>query len=248
MNKDKVLEVESVSMQYNLPSEKVDNIKELFIKLVKRQLRYNKFWVLKDINISLNKGESLGLIGCNGAGKSTLLKLIAGVMEPTTGTIQTNGTIAPLINLGAGFDMMATGKENVFLNGAMLGFNRKQMEEKYNRIVEFAELGEYMNVPVKNYSSGMLARLGFSIAIDVDPDILIVDEVLSVGDMNFQKKCFAKLEELKNNGTTYILVSHNMNDVKKFCDKVAWLKNGEIYRFGESSEVCSEYIKEMNKL
>ena len=197
ISKNKVLEIDSVSMQYNLPSEKVDNIKELFIKLIKGKIRYNKFWVLKDINISLNKGESLGLIGCNGAGKSTLLKLIAGVMEPSKGTIQTNGTIAPLINLGAGFDMMATGKENVFLNGAILGFNKKQMEEKYQRIVDFAELGEYMNVPVKNYSSGMLARLGFAIAIDVDPDILIVDEVLSVGDMNFQKKCFAKLEELK---------------------------------------------------
>lgn len=247
IHEDNVLEVKNVSMLYHLPSEKIDNLKEFFIKLIKCKLRYKEFWVLKDINITLKKGESLGLIGENGAGKSTLLKLIAGIMEPTKGEILTDGVIAPLINLGAGFDMNSTGEENVYLNGAILGFSKAEMKKKYKGIVEFAELGEHMKVPVKNYSSGMLARLGFSIAIDVNPDILIVDEILSVGDINFQKKCFAKLEELKKNGTTYILVSHSMPNVQKFCDKVAWIKNGKVYRFGESKEVCTEYLKEMEE-
>ena len=244
---DNVLEVRDVSMLYHLPSEKIDNLKEFFIKLIKRKLRYKDFWVLKDINITLKKGESLGLIGENGAGKSTLLKLIAGVMEPTKGEILTKGVIAPLINLGAGFDVNSTGEENVYFNGAVLGYSRAEMKKKYKDIVEFSELGQYMNVPVKNYSSGMLARLGFSIAIDVDPDILIVDEILGVGDINFQKKCYAKLEEIKQRGTTYIIVSHNMNNIEKFCDKVAWIKNGKIFKFGASREICKEYLQEMEE-
>lgn len=237
--------IKDVSMMYNLPTEKIDNLKEYIIKFLKGKLRYKEYWVLKDISFTVNRGESLGLIGENGAGKSTLLKLIAGVLQPTQGTIKRNGTIAPLLNLGAGFDMQATGKENIFLNGAILGYSQKEMKEKYQRIVEFAELEDYMNVPLKNYSSGMVARLGFSIAVDVNPDILLVDEVLAVGDINFTQKCHEKIKELKKNGTTYIIVSHNMNQIKELCQKVVWIKDEHIHMYGDSETVCNAYLEDM---
>lgn len=239
-----LIDLQDVSLRFNLPSEKIDNIKEYVIKFLKGQLRYNEFWVLNHINLQVKKGESLALIGRNGCGKSTLLKLIAGIYEPTKGSLEVNGTIAPLINLGAGFDLEATAEENVYLNGAILGYSKKQMKEKYNRIVEFSELKNFMQTPLKNFSSGMLARLGFSIAVDVRPDLLIVDEILAVGDENFQKKCYAKIEQLLAEGTTMIFVSHDMATVKKLCKNALWIKDNHAYMYGSSKEVGDAYKKE----
>ena len=239
-----LIDVQNVSLRFNLPSEKIDNIKEFVIKFLKGQLKYNAFWVLNDINLQVKKGESLALIGRNGCGKSTLLKLIAGIYEPTKGSLEVNGTIAPLINLGAGFDMEATAEENVYLNGAILGYSKKQMKEKYERIVEFSELKNFMQTPLKNFSSGMLARLGFSIAVDVKPDLLIVDEILAVGDANFQKKCYERIEQLLAEGTTMIFVSHDMPIVKKLCQKALWIKDNHAYMYGTAKEVGDAYKKE----
>jgi ABC-2 type transport system ATP-binding protein len=237
-----LIDIQNVSMVYRLASEKIDNLKEYAIKFLKRKLKYRNFHALKNVSITVRQGESLGLIGRNGAGKSTLLKVIAGIIEPTTGKVTMRGTIAPLINLGAGFDMNATAKENVFLNGAILGYSRKEMKEKYARIVEFAELSEFMNVPLKNFSSGMLTRLGFSIAVDVNPDILLVDEVLAVGDAPFRKKCFQRIHELKEAGTTYIIVSHDIGQIRDLCKNAVWLKDGSIQMLGEVNAVCNAYL------
>jgi len=236
-----LIDLKNVTMVFRLPTEKVDNIKEYFIKLITRRLKYREFRALEDITLQVRQGESLGLIGRNGAGKSTLLKVIAGVLHPTKGKVSVEGSIAPLINLGAGFDQEATGQENVYLNGAILGFSHKEMHQKYNRIVEFAELENFMNVPIKNYSSGMLARLGFAIAVDVDPDILLVDEVLSVGDAPFKKKCQERIEKMRQSGTTYIFVSHSTDQVRKLCTHTIWLKHGKIFMYGPSAEVCKAY-------
>ena len=246
-NNDILIDLKNVTMAFRLPTQKVDNIKEYFIKLVTRKLKYREFCALEDITLQVKRGESLGLIGRNGAGKSTLLKIIAGVLHPTKGKVSVNGTIAPLINLGAGFDHEATGQENVYLNGAILGFSHKEMHQKYNRIVEFAELQDFMNMPIKNYSSGMLARLGFAIAVDVNPDILLVDEVLSVGDAPFRKKCQDRIEEMRKGGTTYIFVSHSSDQVKKLCTHTVWLKHGKIFMYGPSAEVCKAYEEDCIK-
>ncbi|MBO7219310.1 MAG: ABC transporter ATP-binding protein [Clostridia bacterium] len=239
-----LIELNNVSLKFNLPNEKIDNIKEYIIKFLKGKLKYNEFWVLNDINLKVKRGESLALIGRNGCGKSTLLKLIAGIFEPTKGTVQVNGSIAPLINLGAGFDMEATAEENIYLNGAILGYSKKDMKEKYNRIVEFSELRNFMQTPLKNFSSGMLARLGFSIAVDVKPDLLIVDEILAVGDTNFQKKCYDRIRELLAEGTTMIFVSHNIKTVQELCQNALWIKNNRTHMFGSSKDVCMAYKKE----
>ncbi|MDD4120534.1 MAG: ABC transporter ATP-binding protein [Clostridia bacterium] len=235
-------------MLFRLPAEKIDNLKEYFIKFLKRKIKYKDFWVLKNINLQVRRGESLALIGRNGAGKSTLLRLIAGIMEPAKGEITTKGVMAPLLKLGAGFDSNATGKENIFLNGAILGFSKKEMAKKYNSIVEFSELGDFMNVPIKNYSSGMMARLGFSIAVDVKPDILIVDEILAVGDAPFQKKCRTRIKQLQDSGTTFIVVSHSMETLKSLCQKAIWLKDGKIELSGSVAEVSSSYLKYCNEV
>ncbi len=242
-SKRNIIEIEDLSLRYNKPSEKVGTLKEFFIRLIKGRLKYNEFWVLNDINLKVKKNESLALIGTNGSGKTTLLKIIAGILEPTKGKIKISGSIAPLINLGAGFDMEATAKENVFLNGAILGFSKKQMKEKYEGIVKFAELEGFMNTPLKNFSSGMLSRLGFAIAVDVKPDILLVDEVLSVGDENFRQKCQAKIEELLKSGTTLIYVSHNMDEVKRLCKKALWIKDHRAHLYGDSSDVVDKYME-----
>ncbi len=242
-----LVEVKDVSMRFRLPTEKIDNVKEFFIKLVQRKLKYEDFWVLKNISFEIHRGESVGILGRNGAGKSTLLKLISGIVEPTNGSIRVRGNIVPLLKLGAGFDMNATGKENVFLNGAMLGFSKKEMQARYDSIVEFAELGRFMNVPLKNYSSGMLTRLGFAIAVDVKPDLLIIDEILAVGDAPFQKKCAAKIEELQKGGTTFLLVSHNAAQVKKLCKSALWIKNGEIVMYDDAEKVSDAYAADCNK-
>lgn len=243
-----IIDVKDVSMLFRLPGEKIDNLKEYFIKLLKGNIKYKEFWVLNNINLQVKSGESLALIGRNGAGKSTLLRLIAGIMEPTKGTISTKGVMAPLLRLGAGFDSNATGKENIYLNGAILGFSKKEMTKKYESIVEFSELGDFMNVPIKNYSSGMMARLGFSIAVDVKPDILIVDEILAVGDAPFQKKCQIRIKELQKSGTTFIVVSHSIQTVKNLCQKAVWLKNGKMEMYGNINEISAAYIEYCNEV
>ncbi len=240
-DEDILIDVHNVSMKYRMPTEKIDNIKEYCIKLVKGQLRYKTFEALKDVNLQVRRGESLALIGRNGAGKSTLLRIIAGIIEPTDGYVRTRGNMVPLLKLGAGFDYNATGKENVFLNGAMLGFSHKEMQKKYDSIVEFAELGDFMNVPIKNYSSGMLSRLGFAIAVDVNPDVLLIDEILSVGDAIFQKKCAQKIDELRAGGTTFIVVSHSMAQINKLCQKAVYLKDGTIVDSGTTLEITRKY-------
>ncbi|MBO4554399.1 MAG: ABC transporter ATP-binding protein [Clostridia bacterium] len=243
-----LVDVHDVSIRFRMPTEKIDNLKEYAIKFLKRQIKYEDFWAVKNVSLQVRRGESLALIGRNGAGKSTLLRMIAGIMEPTNGYIETKGNMVPLLKLGAGFDMDATGKENIFLNGAMLGFSRKEMMKKYDSIVEFSELQKFMNVPLKNYSQGMLSRLGFSIAVDVHPDVLLVDEILGVGDIPFQRKCANKIKELKDEGATFIVVSHSMQAIKNLCNKAIWLKEGSAVMRGSTDEVVAAYLKECNTL
>ena len=239
---DKVMvKVEHVSMKFNLSSEKFDSFKEYVIKSLKNQVSFEEFWALRDVSFEVMKGDALGLIGLNGSGKSTMLKTIAGVLKPTEGSVRVNGSVAPLIELGAGFDMDLTARENVFLNGALLGHSRKEMESFYDDIVSFSELENFINVPVKNFSSGMVSRLAFSIATIGVPDILIVDEVLSVGDFRFQEKCERRIQAMADQGTTILFVSHSIAQVKKICDKIAWLESGQLKRFGSAEEICKEY-------
>lgn len=241
MGNNAIITVEHVSMKFNLASEKFDNIKEYFIKTMKKQVSYDEFWALKDVSFEVERGDSVGLIGLNGSGKSTMLKTIAGVLKPTKGTVTVRGTIAPLIELGAGFDMDLTARENVFLNGALLGYDHKQMEGFYDEIVAFAELQDFMNVPVKNFSSGMVSRLAFAIATIGTPDILIVDEVLSVGDFRFQQKCQERIQKMRNGGTTILFVSHNLSQVRDVCNKIVWLEKGNLKMKGDAEEVCKVY-------
>ena len=228
-------------MAFILTAEKVDTLKEYVVKWVKRQVNINKFYALRDVDVEVKRGESLALIGTNGSGKSTLLKVIAGVLRPTTGTVDVYGSIAPMIELGAGFDPELTARENVFLNGAVLGHNRAFMEAHFNDIIDFAELWEFIDVPVKNYSSGMVARLGFAIATEIKADILIVDEVLSVGDFRFQKKCMNRIEQMLAEGTTLLFVSHSTDLVRTVCQKAIWLKKGRVQMFGDVNAVCDAY-------
>jgi len=238
---ENIIKIEDVSMCFNLSKERVDSLKEYFVKLLKGQLFFEQFWAIKNVNINIKKGEALGIVGLNGSGKSTLLKLIAGVLKPTKGSVKVYGSIAPLIELGAGFDMDLTARENVFLNGALLGFTRKFIMEKFKAIIDFAELWEFLDVPMKNYSSGMIARLGFAIATMVHADILIVDEVLSVGDYLFQQKCEKRMQEMMGSGTTIIFVSHSIEQVKMICRRVLWLQRGEMQMLGGTEEVCGSY-------
>lgn len=239
--KETVIEVNDVSMHFNLMVERVDSIKEYVMKLVKGKLLYNDFVALSHVSFKVQKGEIVGLVGLNGAGKSTLLKIIAGVLKPTEGKVITRGTIAPLIEVGAGFDPELTARENVYLNGAILGHDRKFMDSKFDEIIDFAELRNFVDVPVKNFSSGMYARLGFAIATMVQPDILIVDEVLSVGDYKFQKKCEDRIQTMLDKGVTVVLVSHDIDIIKRMCSKVVWLEKGRIKDIGETLEICSKY-------
>ena len=235
--------VDNISMMFNLHQEKVDNLKEYFIKLITRKLRFNEFWALNDISFTVEKGDRVGILGFNGAGKSTLLKVIAGVLKPTKGTVKVNGIVAPMLELGAGFDMNYSGRENIFLYGATMGYSRKFIEEKYDEIVEFSELGDFIDVPVKNYSSGMRARLGFAIATSVEPQILILDEVLSVGDAKFKKKSEAKIRSMFDKGITVLFVSHSVNQVLNICNKAIILEKGKIIAQGDAKEICAQYEK-----
>ena len=241
MERDLMVKVDHVSMRFNLASERVDSLKEYVIKTIKRQISYNEFWALNDISFEVRRGEALGLIGLNGSGKSTMLKIIAGVLKPTRGSVQVFGSMAPLIGLGAGFDFDLTARENVFLNGAILGHSRKEMEQYYDDIVDFSELGPFMDTPVKNFSSGMISRLAFGIATIGQPDLLIVDEVLSVGDFHFQEKSEARIQRMLSGGTTLLFVSHSIGQVKNLCDKVVWLEKGHLRAYGDSKVYCEEY-------
>ena len=243
MEKQTMICVDHVYMRFNLSSEKFDSFKEYVIKSLKKLVSYDEFWALKDVSFELKKGDALGLIGLNGSGKSTMLKTIAGVLKPTKGTVTVNGSIAPLIELGAGFDMDLTARENVFLNGALLGYSRKEMEKYYDDIVDFSELQSFMDVPVKNFSSGMVSRLAFAIATIGKPDILIVDEVLSVGDFRFQEKCERRIQNMMDGETTILFVSHNINQVEKLCNKIVWLEKGVVKAFGDAKEIANEYRK-----
>lgn len=234
-------------MKFKLHTERIETLKEYAIKFIKRQIKSDIFWALKNVSVDIEKNESLAVVGRNGAGKSTLLKIIAGVISPTTGSIKVNGTIAPLLNLGAGFDHALTAHENIFLNGAMLGYSHKEMKLRYDSIVEFSELKDFLNVPIMNFSSGMVARLGFSIASDVNADILIADEILSAGDAGFRKKCEKRIADIKNRGTTFILVSHNMSTVKSMCQKALWLDKGTAKMYGGVDEVCAAYLADVNR-
>lgn len=237
-----IIRIENATVRYNMVSEKIDNMKEYFVKFVKRQLNFKEFLALKNINFEVKKGESWGIIGANGAGKSTLLKLICNIIEPSKGWVTVNGNISPMIELGSGFDPNLTGEENVYLQGAILGYSKKFMEEKYKDILEFSELGEFMNIPVKNYSSGMQGRLAFSIATVVKPEILIVDEVLGVGDASFQKKCQTRINNMINEAATLLLVAHSDDTIKELCKNAIWLHKGEVAMMGKSAEVCDEYM------
>ncbi len=240
------IEVDHVSMLFNMSSEKVDNLKEYFIRLVTRKLNFEEFWALRDVSFKIEKGDRLGVMGFNGAGKSTLLKVVAGVLKPTTGSVKVRGVVAPMLELGAGFDMNYTGKENIFLYGATMGYSRKFLEEKYDEIVEFSELGKFINTPMKNYSSGMKSRLGFAIATAVKPDILILDEVLSVGDATFKEKSEQRIMELMDDGVTVLFVSHSTERVRKICNKAIILTKGQLVASGDADSICNIYTEMIN--
>ena len=233
--------VDNVSMKFNLSSEKVDNIKEYIIKSIKHQISYDEFWSLRNVSFTMNKGERMGILGLNGAGKSTLLKVISGVYKPTEGKVIRHGKVVPLLELGAGFDQQYTGKENIFLYGTVLGYTKGYLEEKYDEIVEFSELGKFIDVPIKNYSSGMKSKLGFSIATISNPDILILDEVLSVGDAKFRKKSEAKIMQLMEGGTTVLFVSHSLAQVRRICDRAMILDHGTLKAIGGIDEISNQY-------
>lgn len=241
MRDDVAISVQNVTMSFQLNKEKVDNLKEFVIKLITHKLEYKKFHALSDISFDVKKGEHLAILGFNGAGKSTLLKTIVGVYKPTTGKIEKCGVIAPLLELGAGFDPNYSGKENIFLYGAILGYSREYIESKYDEIVEFSELGNFINVPLKNYSSGMKARLGFSIATAVEPDVLILDEVLSVGDAKFRTKSLKKVQSMFEKGVTVLFVSHSIDQVKAICDTAILLDHGKIIAQGDVDTVADIY-------
>ena len=242
MSEKYVIDVEKVTIRFNMATEKVDNLKEYFVRLVTKQLMFQEFLALQDVDLKVKKGEAWGLIGINGSGKSTLLKAISGIMKPYKGTITVRGNIAPLIELGAGFDANLTARENIFLNGAVLGHSKKEMQEHFEEIVDFAEIRKFLDSPIKNYSSGMKARLGFSVATMVKPDILIVDELLSVGDYKFNQKCQKRMEEMLSSGTTLLFVSHSIDQVKELCDHALWLDHGKMVMSGEAGPICDAYM------
>lgn len=236
-----MIKVENVSMRFFITQDKIQSLKEYVIKFLTRQIKYQEFWALKDICFEVNKGEVVGIIGRNGAGKSTLLKVISGILRPTKGSSVCTGNIVPMLELGSGFDHDLTGRENIFLNGAILGYAKDFLEDKYEEILEFSELGRFIEVPIRNYSSGMLMRLAFSIATVVNPEILIVDEILAVGDANFQEKSKARMLELMDGGTTVLFVSHNLEEIRSMCNKVIWLDSGQMKMIGDAKEVCDAY-------
>lgn len=235
------VEVRNVTMRFNMSKEKLDSLKEYFIKLMKRQLHFQEFFALKNVSFDIEQGDVFGIVGLNGSGKSTILKIISGILKPSEGTVRTVGSISPMIELGAGFDMDLTARENVFLNGSVFGYSREMMNEKFDEIIDFAELHDFVDVAVKNFSSGMVARLGFAIATITHPDILIVDEILAVGDFLFQQKCEERIREMMSGGTTVIIVSHSIEQIERLCKHVAWLDHGNLKMVGDTQTVCDAY-------
>lgn len=242
-----MIKIKNVSMRFNLGIEKNFSLKQFFIDLFKGKIinKSHEFLALKNVNLEVKKGEVIGFIGSNGAGKSTLLKIVAGVMKPTKGKVEIGGNVCPMIELGAGFDMDLTARENIYLNGAILGYSQVFIEKKFDEIVDFSDLRDFLDVPVRNFSSGMVARLAFSIATVVDPEILIVDEILSVGDIYFQQKSENKMRSMIGGGTTVLFVSHSLDQIKKLCDRVVWLEKGKVQMIGDAGKVCGAYKKYM---
>jgi ABC-type polysaccharide/polyol phosphate transport system ATPase subunit len=240
-DQQEAIRMENVGVRYRVPTERIGTFKEYVIRRMQRKVRNRAFWALKGVDLNIFRGEVFGLIGQNGAGKSTLLKLVARVLRPTEGRVVVRGQVAPLLEFGAGFHPELTGRENVFLNGALLGFSRREMEEKFDRIVDFAELWDFIDAPMRTYSSGMWARLGFAVATDIQPDILIVDEVLAVGDEAFQRKSSARMQDFRDHGATILLVSHNMDTIEAMCHRAAWIHHGEIRAVGEAGETIRAY-------
>lgn len=239
----KIIEAKNITMTFNMSSEKIESIKEYFVKMMKHQLFFEEFKALNNISFDVNRGDVFGIVGLNGSGKSTLLKIVSGILKPTSGTIDVRGNISPLIELGAGFDFDLTARENVMLNGLVLGYTKEHMVEKMDEIIEFSELQDFMDVAVKNFSSGMVARLGFAIATSVVPEILIVDEILSVGDFRFQEKCEERMSKMMAGGTTVLIVSHSIAQIERLCTHVMWLEKGNMVMIGEAKEVCEAYKK-----
>lgn len=242
-DKKVMVTISDVSMRFRLTENRATSMKEFVTRKLRNDIKTQEFWALKHISFEVYKGEVLGIIGRNGSGKSTTLKIISGIMKPTEGTVKTNGVVAPMLELGSGFDMDMSGRENIYLNGAILGYTEEFLKEKYNEIVEFSELSMFIDSPLRNYSSGMLARLAFSIATIVVPEILIVDEILAVGDEAFQKKSHAKMMELMSGGTTVLFVSHNMQQIRDMCSRVLWIDGGDMKMIGPTEEVCDAYSK-----
>lgn len=235
-----------ISMCFRMEANGIRSIKEYVVARLKRQLTYSDFWALKDVSFSIEKGETIGVIGHNGAGKSTLLKIISGIMKPTSGSITVTGSIVPMLELGSGFDMELSGRENIYLNGAILGYSKEFLDAKYDDILQFSELEAFINMPLRNYSSGMLMRLAFSIATEVKPEILIVDEILAVGDEHFQDKSRKRMMELMGGGTTVLFVSHDLKQIREMCNRVLWLEHGKVQMMGETDDVCNAYMKYSN--
>ena len=239
-----MIKAEHITVSYRMAHDKIQSIKEYLVALLKHKLKYEDFLALNDVSFEIKKGEVIGIIGNNGAGKSTLLKVISGILTPTKGKVTLQGNVVPMLELGSGFDYDLTGRENIFLNGAILGYSERFLKEKYDDIVAFSELGEFINHPVRNYSSGMVMRLAFSIASMVNPDILIVDEILAVGDAAFQEKSYARMTEMMSHGTTVLLVSHNIEQIRRLCDRVIWLDHGNVVAIGDTNELCDRYSGE----
>jgi lipopolysaccharide transport system ATP-binding protein len=238
-----VIRIENAAVRFNIASQKVDNIKEYFIKIAKKQLYFKEFFALKNINFEVKQGESWGIVGRNGAGKSTLLRLICGIITPSAGSVHIHGSISPMLELGAGFDPEFTAEENIYLEGALLGRSRKFMQEHYDEVVEFSELADFLDMPIKNYSSGMQARMAFAVATAIRPEILVVDEVLAVGDAAFRKKCESRINEMLKNKITLLLVSHSKDMIESLCKKAIWLRDGAIVMAGNATEVCAAYAE-----
>ena len=237
-----IIKAENLTLCYRMSYDRIKSIKEYLVALVKRKVKYTDFYALDNVSFEINKGEVVGIIGNNGAGKSTLLKVIAGILRPTRGTVTLEGNVAPMLELGSGFDADLTGRENIYLNGAILGYSEEFLKEKFDEIVEFSELGDFINIPVRNYSSGMMMRLAFSIASMVSPDILILDEIMAVGDASFQEKSRARMMEMMSHGTTVLLVSHSIEQIRQLCDRVIWLDHGKMLAIGDTQEICDQYV------
>ena len=236
-----IIRANDISMRYLMTYDRIQSIKEYIVQMLRGKIKYEEFWALKNVSFEVERGEVVGIIGHNGAGKSTLLKVISGILKPTGGELEVHGNVVPMLELGSGFDHDLTGRENIFLNGSILGYSEKYLKEKYEQIVEFSELGKFIDVPIRNYSSGMLMRLAFSIATVVQPEILIVDEILAVGDAAFQEKSKTRMLELMGGGTTVLFVSHSLEQIREMCDRVIWLEHGQVKAIGPTNDICDAY-------